>query len=172
MIFGMDWLSSKHAILDCQTKEVSMNINEEMKVLFTGDRKIVPSCLISAVTASQMMKAGCEAYLVNVVDTTVVSPGVTDVQIVREYPDVFLEKLPGLPPYREVDFEIETIPGVAPISIAPYRMAPAELQELKKQLEELLEKGYVRPSISPWGAPVLFVKKKMEVYGFALIIED
>ena len=62
--------------------------------------------------------------------------------------------------HREVDFEIETIPGAAPISIAPYRMAPSELKELKKQLEELLEKGFIRPSTSPWGAPVLFVKKK------------
>ncbi|KAL0458154.1 UNVERIFIED_CONTAM: Retrovirus-related Pol polyprotein from transposon [Sesamum latifolium] len=72
----------------------------------------------------------------------------------------FPEELPGLPPHREVDFEIETIPGAAPISIAPYRMAPSELKELKKQLEELLDKGFIRPSISPWGAPVLFVKKK------------
>ncbi|KAL0434120.1 UNVERIFIED_CONTAM: Retrovirus-related Pol polyprotein from transposon [Sesamum latifolium] len=71
-----------------------------------------------------------------------------------------VEELPGLPPHREVDFEIETIPGAAPISIAPYRMAPSELKELKKQLEELLDKGFIRPSISPWGAPVLFVKKK------------
>ncbi|KAL0445949.1 UNVERIFIED_CONTAM: Transposon Ty3-I Gag-Pol polyprotein [Sesamum latifolium] len=82
------------------------------------------------------------------------------VPVVREFPDVFPEELPGLPPHREVDFEIETIPGAAPISIAPYRMAPSELKELKKQLEELLDKGFIRPSISPWGAPVLFVKKK------------
>ncbi|KAL2236228.1 UNVERIFIED_CONTAM: Transposon Tf2-12 polyprotein [Sesamum indicum] len=66
----------------------------------------------------------------------------------------------GLPPHREVDFAIETLPGVAPISIAPYRMAPVELHELKKQIEELLGKGFIRPSTSPWGAPVLFVKKK------------
>ncbi|KAL0448539.1 UNVERIFIED_CONTAM: Transposon Ty3-G Gag-Pol polyprotein [Sesamum latifolium] len=89
-----------------------------------------------------------------------VSPGVLEVPVVREFPDVFPEELPGLPPHREVDFEIETIPGAAPISIAPYRMAPSELKELKKQLEELLDKGFIRPSISPWGAPVLFVKKK------------
>ena len=73
---------------------------------------------------------------------------------------MFPEELPGLPPHREIDFEIETIPGVAPISIAPYRMAPMELKELKKQLEELLDKGFIRPSTSLWGAPVLFVKKK------------
>ena len=83
-----------------------------------------------------------------------------DVVIVREFPDVFPEELPGLPPHREVDFEIETILGATPISIAPYRMAPMELKELKKHLEELLDKGFIRPSTSPWGAPVLFVKKK------------
>ena len=66
----------------------------------------------------------------------------------------------GLPPQREVELQIETIPGVAPISMAPYPMAPAELKELKKQLEELLDRGFIRPSISPWGAPVLFVRKK------------
>ncbi|KAL9252431.1 Transposon Ty3-G Gag-Pol polyprotein-like protein, partial [Drosera capensis] len=69
-------------------------------------------------------------------------------------------ELPGLPPTRELDFSIELVPGAAPISKASYRMAPAELKELKTQLEELLEKGYIRPSVSPWGAPVLFVKKK------------
>ncbi|KAL2237726.1 UNVERIFIED_CONTAM: Transposon Ty3-G Gag-Pol polyprotein [Sesamum indicum] len=89
-----------------------------------------------------------------------VSLGVLDVPVVREFPDVFPDELPGLPPHPEVDFEIDTIPGAAPISIAPYRMAPSELKELKKQLEELLDKGFIRPSISPWGAPVLFVKKK------------
>ena len=68
--------------------------------------------------------------------------------------------LRALPPDREVEFTIDLIPGTEPISIPPYRMAPAELRELKAQLEELLSKGFIRPSISPWGAPVLFMKKK------------
>ena len=80
--------------------------------------------------------------------------------IVREFPDVFPEELPGIPLEREVDLSIEIVPGTTPVSRAPYRMAPAELKELKVQLQELLDKGFVRPSISPWGAPVLFVKKK------------
>ena len=80
--------------------------------------------------------------------------------IVCEFPEVFPEDIPGLPPPREVEFSIELMPGTGPISIAPYRMSPLELSELKKQLEELLEKGFVRPSVSPWGAPVLLVKKK------------
>ena len=77
-----------------------------------------------------------------------------------EFPDVFQEKIPGLPPIREVEFTIELLPWTAPISIKPYRMAPTELGELKLQLQELLSIGFIRPSVSPWGAPVLFVKKR------------
>ncbi|KAL2232343.1 UNVERIFIED_CONTAM: Retrovirus-related Pol polyprotein from transposon [Sesamum indicum] len=160
VILGMDWLASNHALVDCQTKEVMVEVNGQMKTVIVGERKVIPNCLISAVTAFNLIKEGCEAYLASVHDTMKVSSGVLDVPVVREFPDVFLDELPGLPPHREVDFEIDTIPGAAPISIAPYRMAPSELKELKKQLEELLDKGFSRPSISPWGAPVLFVKKK------------
>ena len=81
-------------------------------------------------------------------------------RVVNEYLDVFPEELPGLPPERELEFSIDLLPGTAPISKAPYRMAPVELQELKVQLKEMLDKGFIRPSVSPWGAPVLFVKKK------------
>ena len=77
----------------------------------------------------------------------------------REFPDVFPEDLSGLPPNREIEFSIDLLPGSNPISKAPYRMAPAELRELKTQLQELLDKGFIRPSVSPWGALVLFVKK-------------
>nr|GEY67495.1 putative nucleotidyltransferase, ribonuclease H [Tanacetum cinerariifolium] len=77
-----------------------------------------------------------------------------------KFPDVFPDELPGIPPVREVDFNVELIPGAEPISKAPYRMAPVELKDLKDQLQELLERGFIRPSVSPWGAPVLFFKKK------------
>ena len=83
-----------------------------------------------------------------------------DIPIVKEFPDVFPDDISGLPPDRAIEFVIELIPGTEPISIPPYRMAPAELKELKAQLEELLSKGFIRPSTSSWGAPVLFVKKK------------
>ncbi|KAK4400634.1 Retrovirus-related Pol polyprotein from transposon [Sesamum angolense] len=160
VILGMDWLSCNHALVDCQTKEVTVEINRQMKTVIVGERKVIPNCLIYLVTAFNLIKGGCEAYLASVRDTTKVGPSVSDVLVVREFPDVFPEELPGLPPHREVDFEINTIPEAAPISITPYRMAPLELKELKKQLEELLDKVFIRPSISPWGAPVLFVKKK------------
>ena len=80
--------------------------------------------------------------------------------VLDEFPDVFLEEIPGLPPQREIQFSIELLPGSAPVSKVPYRMSIPELTELKIQLQELLEKGYIRPSVSPWGAPVLFIKKK------------
>ena len=81
-------------------------------------------------------------------------------RVVCEYADVFLDDLPGLPPHRDVDFGIELHPGTSPISMTPHRMAPVELQELRVQPQELLDKGFIRPSTSPWGAPVLFAKKK------------
>ena len=80
--------------------------------------------------------------------------------IVNEFPDVFSDDLPGIPPSRAVNFVIELEPGTEPISKAPYRMAPVELKERKAQLQDLLDKGFIRPSVSPWGALVLFVKKK------------
>ncbi|CAA0840345.1 Uncharacterized mitochondrial protein AtMg00860, partial [Striga hermonthica] len=83
-----------------------------------------------------------------------------DVPVVREFVDVFPDELPGGPSNRQVEFSIDLIPGAGPVSKAPYRMAPKELQELKVQIQELLLLGFIRPSVSPWGAPVLFVKKK------------
>ncbi|XP_057250104.1 uncharacterized protein LOC130591186 [Beta vulgaris subsp. vulgaris] len=94
------------------------------------------------------------------------------VKVVNEFPDVFPEDIPGMPPQRELEFTIDLVPGTAPISKAPYRMAPAEMKELNKQLEELLEKGYIRPSYSPWGAPVLFVKKKDGSLRLFVFIDD
>jgi hypothetical protein len=82
------------------------------------------------------------------------------INVVSEFPDVFLEELPGMPPERKVEFSIELIPGTAPIYKRAYRVLGPKLVELKKQIDELLEKGYIRPSTSPWAAPVLFVEKK------------
>ncbi|KAL0292521.1 UNVERIFIED_CONTAM: hypothetical protein Sradi_6985700 [Sesamum radiatum] len=163
VILGMDWLAQHRAVVDCYKKEVMIESSDHPKVVFVGERQVVPVCVISAMEARQLMLEGCEAYLAHVIDAEKVNPTLEEIPVVRDFPEVFPNDLPGLPPHREVDFTIETFPGVAPISIAPYRMAPVELQELKKQIEELLEKGFIRPSTSPWGAPVLFVKKKMAV---------
>ncbi|WVZ89030.1 hypothetical protein U9M48_035489 [Paspalum notatum var. saurae] len=91
---------------------------------------------------------------------SLVTKPVEEVPVVWEYPDVFPEELPGLPPVRAIEFAVNLMPGTAPIAKAPYRMSGKEYDELKKQLDELLEKGFIRDSVSPWGAPVLFVKKK------------
>nr|GEV94797.1 putative reverse transcriptase domain-containing protein [Tanacetum cinerariifolium] len=87
-------------------------------------------------------------------------PKLKDISVIREFPVVFSKDLSGLPPSRDVEFYIDLIPGVVPVEKSPYRLAPTEMQELSNQLKELQEKGFIRPSSSPWGAPVLFVKKK------------
>nr|GFA27305.1 putative reverse transcriptase domain-containing protein [Tanacetum cinerariifolium] len=82
------------------------------------------------------------------------------VPIVQDFPKVFRKNFPGLPPARPVEFQIDLIPGAAPVARVPYRLAPSEMKELSEQLQELSDKGFIRPSSSPWGAPVLFVKKR------------
>jgi hypothetical protein len=91
---------------------------------------------------------------------SVSGPTLDQVPVVCEYPDVFPEELPGMPPDRDIEFVIELIPGTAPIAQRPYRMNPQELEELKKQLADMLSKGLIHPSTSPWGSPVLFVDKR------------
>ena len=111
--------------------------------------------------AQSLLERGCTGYLASVVDVSVeqkLKP--EDVPVVQDFLNVFPKDLLGLPPKREIDFVIDLVPGVAPISKTPYKMAPVELKELKTQLQELLDKGFMHPSFSPWGAPVLFVKKK------------
>ena len=107
-----------------------------------------------------MLRKGCQGYPAYVVETRKEGTLVDEIPVVREFPDVFPYDIAGLPPDREVEFTIDLIPRIEPISIPPYRMAPTELREVKAKLEELLSKGFIRPSTSPWRAPVLFVKNK------------
>ena len=128
-----------------------------MSVLSTHQiRRELSSSMIFAMAAQMMLLKGCLGYLAYVVETRKEGTLVDEIPVVKEFPD----DIAGLPPKREVEFTIDLIPGTEPFSIPAYRMAPAELRELKAQLEELLSKGFIRPSISPWGAPVLFMKKK------------
>ncbi|KAL0553440.1 hypothetical protein IC582_007335 [Cucumis melo] len=160
VILGMDWLAANHASIDCSRKEVTFNPPSLVSFKFKGGgSKSLPQ-VISAIRASKLLSQGTWGILASVVDTREADVSLSSEPVVRDYPDVFPEELPGLPPHREVEFAIELEPGTVPISRAPYRMAPAELKELKVQLQELLDKGFIRPSVSPWGAPVLFVKKK------------
>ncbi|GJY93054.1 putative reverse transcriptase domain-containing protein [Tanacetum coccineum] len=116
------------------------------------------------VNEKKYIQKGCQVYLAQVTSKKTKDKSkekrLEDVPIVREFPKVFLEDLPGLPPARQVEFQIDLVPGAAPVARAPYRLAPAEMQELSTQLQELSDRGFIRPSSSPWGAPVLFVKKK------------
>ena len=108
----MDWLTRHRAVVNCYTKEVTFDRPGQTQVVLCGERQAVPSCMISAVTAFRMISEGCQAYLAHVVDRTQSVKEVSDIPVVCEYPDVFPEDLPGLPPNRETEFTIELIPGV------------------------------------------------------------
>ena len=157
LILGMDWLYTHHVLLNCRTKTISLNALTTTK---SKQRNSTRSSIISASKTQHHLKRGCQAFLAYLINPSKDKNKMEDVDVVKEFSDVFPEELKSLPPEREVEFVIETVPGAEPISRTPYRMAPAELRELQTQLQELIEKGFVRPSSSPWGAPVLFVKKK------------
>ncbi|XP_059307043.1 uncharacterized protein LOC132058603 [Lycium ferocissimum] len=160
VIMGMDWLSACYANVDCRHKLVRFAFPEEPVIVWEGEIAKPKGRFISYLKAHKMITKGCIYHLVAVNDTKAVVPEFASVPIVSDYPKVFPEDLPGIPPDRVIDFGIDVIPDTQPISIPPYRMAPAELRELKDQLKDLLDKGFIRPSSSPWGAPVLFVRKK------------
>ena len=109
--------------------------------------------VISTLEAKRLLHKGCEPYLAHVVDKSILEMTLENVPIAREFSDMFSED-------RKLEFGIELLSGSALIFIPSYRMVPAELKELKIQLQDLVDKGFIRPNLSPWGAPVLFVKKK------------
>jgi len=140
IILGMNWMKEQGVLLDTNAHSVHIKLSDQESMILSLKN-------IESTTST-----------VNHTEGKVLA----DIPVVREYPDIFPEDLPGIPPDRDVEFDIELQPGTAPISRRPYRMPPNELAELKKQLQELLDKGYIRPSKSPWGCPALFVKKKDE----------
>jgi hypothetical protein len=139
VILGMNWLAQHKAILNTNLRTVKLSYGQE-EVLLT----------IPVAIPAKPMGRVYEAII----------PEIQDIPVVCEFPDVFLEDLPGLPPERDVEFVIELKPGSTPISRRSCRMPPNELAELKTQLQDLLEKGLIQPSSSPWGCPAIFVKKK------------
>ncbi|XP_073119992.1 uncharacterized protein [Henckelia pumila] len=149
-ILGMDWLANNHALVDCRMKNVKLKAANLDEVIYHGKVKEQKS-LLSASQTWKAMKSGEEVYLAVVGEVNEeVALSLEDIPVVQEFSDVFPEELPGVMPDREVEFEINLVPGAAPISKAPYRMAPAELKELREQLQELLDKKQIRPSASPW----------------------
>jgi len=117
--------------------------------------------LISTQRAINEVEAGATCFMIVAhTEKNSTVEKISMIPVVEEYTDVFPDEIPELPPSRDIDFTIDLIPEAAPISMAPYRMAPAELAELKKQIEDLVEKKFIQLSASPWGAPILLVKKK------------
>ena len=156
VILGMDWLIAYRIVIDCERRRVTAYIQDGTCMVFQGDKHdILPQTVYESKCQGQL--AGWLASL------TLEDEERSDLDIHRvvgEYVDVFPYQLPGLPPQRVIDFGIALHPGTSPISMTPHRIAPVELQELRVQLQELLDKGFIRPSTSPWGTPVLCAKKK------------
>ena len=134
VIIGMDWLASNYASMDCFYKEVIFRIPGLPVVVFYEERRRAPLGLIFVISARCLLQKGCKGNLAHVVDTRSSEVRLEDVPVVRDFLDVFPDDLPGLPPEREIDFPIDLVPGTTSISLPPYRMAPAELKELKTQL--------------------------------------
>ncbi|WMV24940.1 hypothetical protein MTR67_018325, partial [Solanum verrucosum] len=116
--------------------------------------------IISSIRASKLVEEGCLAYLAHIRYVEIEAPSIESIPVVSEFSEMFPNDLPGMPLDRDIDLCIDLEPSTRPIYIPPYRMALAELREHKAQIQELLDKGFIRLSASPWGAPVLFVKKK------------
>ncbi|XP_019429961.1 PREDICTED: uncharacterized protein LOC109337438, partial [Lupinus angustifolius] len=149
VILGMDWLSANKVLLNCFDKTIVFGEPSE-----TSN---TPSCQrsMSANEVNTSLKEGSLAYILLASLGVEKKSEIKDVPVVCEFPDVFPDEIPNLPPVREVEFSIDLVPGTGAISIAPYRMAPLELADVIGQLEDLLTKKFIRPSVSPWGAPVL-----------------
>ncbi|XP_070017605.1 uncharacterized protein [Nicotiana sylvestris] len=160
VILGMDWLSPYHSILDCHAKTVTLALSGSPQLEWRGTPSYSTSRVISYVKARHMVEKGCLAYLDYVCDSSTEVPYMDLVPVVCEFLEVFPVDLPGMPPNKDIDFCINLVPGTQSISILPYHIAPPELKELKEQLQDFLDKGFIRPSVSLWGVLVLFVKKK------------
>ncbi|GJX79165.1 putative reverse transcriptase domain-containing protein [Tanacetum coccineum] len=164
---GMDWLVKYHAVIACDEKIVHISFgNEILIVRGDGSNNGHESQLyiISCTKTQKYLLKGCHVFLAHVTAKKAEDKSeekrLEDVPIVQDFPEVFSEDLPGISPTRQVEFQIDLITGDAPIARAPYRLALSGMKELSDQLQELSKKGFIKPSSSPWGAPVLFVKKK------------
>ncbi|KAH0710910.1 hypothetical protein KY284_012337 [Solanum tuberosum] len=160
IIPGMDWIHSCYASVDCRTMIVRFQFPDEQILEWKSSSLTSMGRFISYLKARKMITKDYLYHLVRVKDSNSETPTLESVPVVNEFLEVFPKDLPGVPPEREIEFGINLFPDTQPISIPPYRITPEELKELKEQLKDLLYKGFIRPSISPWGAPVLFVKKK------------
>ena len=143
VILGVDWLHYNRANIHCYEKMVTFHRPGLLEVTFVGEHSGVRHIVISAMRAKRLLKKGCQGYLAHVVLNDNTPSNVKDVRVVKYFPDVFPDDLPGLPPNRDVEFSIDLLPSTNPISLTLYRMAPAELRELKIQLQELVDKDFI-----------------------------
>nr|GEZ76033.1 putative reverse transcriptase domain-containing protein [Tanacetum cinerariifolium] len=166
-IIGMDWLAKYQAVIVCAEKIVRIPwANKTLIIHGDGSNQgnATRLSIISSTKTKKYVKKRFPIFLAHITTKEVEDKSekkrLKDVPIFRNFPEVFPEELSGLPPTRPVEFQIDLVPGAAPVAWAPYRLAPSEMKELAEQLKELSNKGFIGPSSSPWGAPVLFVKKK------------
>ncbi|GKB18679.1 putative reverse transcriptase domain-containing protein [Tanacetum coccineum] len=159
VIIGMDWLVKHDVVIVCGEKVVRIPYGNKMLIVESG-KGMSRLKVISCIKARKYVKRCCHLFLAHVTEKRSKEKRLEDVPVICDFLEVFPEELPGLPLPRQVEFQIDLVPRAAPVACAPYRLAPSEMRELLVQLQELLEKGFIRPSSSPWGAPVLFVKKK------------
>ncbi|KAJ9543217.1 hypothetical protein OSB04_022924 [Centaurea solstitialis] len=162
VVVGIDWMFPNRATTDVAGQLVRIQNPSGGELIVYGKGRRMHTLFCSVAKARKYFQRGGSGFLAYAMadQTEERKLTVAEVPIVSEYPDVFPEDLPGLPPDRQIEFGIDLVPGAAPIARTPYRLAPPELQELSDQLQELSSKGFIRPSSSPWGAPILFVKKK------------
>ena len=149
LILGIDWLSKHRTIIDCDKKTVVLRCSDQSKVIVHGVRSGPMSNVISVMQARRLLRKLCEAFFALVLDSKRCQIELENILVVKDFMDVFPKELPSIPPKREVDLSIEILPGTAPTFRAPYRMDPIELKEIKIQLQELLNKGFIQPSVSP-----------------------
>ena len=135
IVLGMDWLSKHGAIINCQREKVTLEGSKEKRVTIWGTNNNKECPFISALSAGKLLRQGCTVFLCYVNEDKNRDVKLNDIPVVKEFPAIFFKEIPGLPPKRKIDFEIELEPSARPISKPPYRMAPAELRELKVQLE-------------------------------------
>ena len=151
MILGMNWLSKYNATIFCRGKNVVFQPSKVEMFEYKGTPRGSKWPVVSTLKASRMLLKRCVGHLASIMDTTKKAvTELTDVRVVCKFPNVLPEELPGLPPDRVIEFEIELLPRMVPTSKAPYRIALVELKELKQQLQELLDKKFIRPSYSMW----------------------
>nr|GEX54407.1 putative reverse transcriptase domain-containing protein [Tanacetum cinerariifolium] len=159
VIVGMDWLVERDALIVCCKKEVHVPYKNKTLVV-KSDNSVSRLKVISSIKARKYIERGSQLFIAQVTEKELAKKQLQDVPMICNLPEVFLDDLTGLPPPRQVEFKIELIPGDAPVARAPYRLTPSELKELSNQLKELSDKGFIRSSSSPWGAPVLLKKYK------------